>query len=365
MLLERHIVENLMGCRMGHCYGHTFSDPVSRWAMQRAIAKIGGGPGTMVYGNTTAYGGNIPENYAALAASGIDIMAQKRLPTGHAVNPVPVTEAVRIPDVDEIIDANLFANRMIERSGQALDLYDEERADQVTGRLVEAARQFTDNVLKAFEERDIDTRNPLEMLLALKRLGARRLEILYGPGATEPGSPSGRKAVVETPVIAELNAQAGKILERTVSFADALRRSPPCICVATTDVHEYGKVLLEKVLGELDARLVDAGVSVDADVLCRQALETNADAIAISTYNGIALGFLTSLREEMSNQGLDIPVFIGGKLNQVPADSNSSLPVDVTAELAGLGAHPCSTIEDMIESLASALDLKAMATSNS
>lgn len=32
---------------------------------------------------------------------------------------------------------------------------------------------------------------------------------------------------------------------------------------------------------------------------------------------------------------------MGGRLNQVPDDSNSGLPMDVTADLAALGVVPC------------------------
>jgi len=357
VLLERHIVETLMGCTMGHCYGHTFSDPVSRWAMQRGLAQLGGGPGTMVYGNTTSYGPDLTENYASLAAYiGIDIMAQRRLPTGHAINPVPVSEALRIPDIDEIIDANLFANRLIERTELAAPLYDEAHVDRITSQLVDGANRFYRAVLAAFGDRGIDTQNPFEMLLSLKRMGARRLEALYGPGTADTASPTGRKAVIETPVIMELNTKALEVLDNAEPYADIIRRSSLRICVATTDVHEYGKILVEKVLDELDVILIDAGVSIDAHNLCQQAVDHKADAIAISTYNGIAQSFLSRLKTEMEACDLDIPVYIGGKLNQVPDDSNSSLPVDVSGDLAAMGAIPCATIEYMIEKMAALIN---------
>jgi hypothetical protein len=44
-------------------------------------------------------------------------------------------------------------------------------------------------------------------------------------------------------------------------------------------------------------------------------------------------------------------VLIGGRLNQVPSGSNSSLPVDVSAELAAGGAIVCREIEDAVPAL--------------
>ena len=73
--------------------------------------------------------------------------------------------------------------------------------------------------------------------------------------------------------------------------------------------------------------------------------------LALLSAVGIALGYLESLRQEMAGLGLDVPIFIGGKLHQVPDDSPSSLPVDVTDQLQALGAFVCHRVEDMLEKL--------------
>jgi cobalamin-dependent methionine synthase I len=119
-------------------------------------------------------------------------------------------------------------------------------------------------------------------------------------------------------------------------------------CLATTDVHEYGKILVAAVLEDLAVRIVDAGVSTDPDVIVRIAREGSADFIALSTYNGVALDYIQRLRSVMEDQELAIPVFIGGKLNQVLEDSKDSLPVDVTKELDSEGVITCQTVEDMV-----------------
>jgi len=49
---------------------------------------------------------------------------------------------------------------------------------------------------------------------------------------------------------------------------------------------------------------------------------------------------------------LSLPVFIGGKLNQVPHASNPSLPVDVSAELEQAGALPCHDMSVFLARLA-------------
>ncbi|MGI9512229.1 MAG: cobalamin-dependent protein, partial [Anderseniella sp.] len=105
VLLERHI-GTLAGVEISHCWGHHFSDPVRRLAFHLALADVSNTPGTMIYGNTTSYRGSREENFASLSAYlSIDIAGQLLQPTGHAINPVPVTENQRIPDVAEVIEA--------------------------------------------------------------------------------------------------------------------------------------------------------------------------------------------------------------------------------------------------------------------
>ncbi len=354
VLLERHIVEGLIGGRIGHCYGHMFSDPLSRLSFQRALAHSTEAPGTMVYGNTTAFVADEAENYASLASYLlVDIVAQRTLPSGHAINPVPVTEAKRIPEIDEIVDAHLFANRLVEKAGGLGRLVDTEVAEATATRLVEGGERFKERVLAGLGEAGIDVANPFEMLLSLRRVGARRLEELFGPGPADAARPRGRAPVVQATTFVELQENAAQHLAAIDEAArGAIAAADLAACVATTDVHEYGKILVENVLGGLGVRMIDAGVSTDPDVLADKALSGGADFIALSTYNGVALDYLRRLHGEMEARGLRLPVFIGGKLNQIPDDSNTSLPVDVSAELEAAGAVACGRIGDMLEHLA-------------
>ena len=75
------------------------------------------------------------------------------------------------------------------------------------------------------------------------------------------------------------------------------------------------------------------------------------DFIALSTYNGIALTYVKALKQELSALDIDVPIYVGGRLNQVPSTSNTSLPVDVTNAVAQAGAIPCEAVEGMLERL--------------
>ena len=354
VLVERYIVGELIGGHVSHCYGHTFSDPLTRSAFQQALANVSETPGTMIYGNTTAFTAEPVENYATLANYLlIDILAQKTAPTGHAVNPVPVSEALRIPDIQEIIDAHIFCHRLIEHAAKLQPLIDMEAASPTAELIETGGRQFFKAILAGLEGIGIDTKNPFEMLLALRRIGAKHLEQLYGPGKPGPTNADVRLPMVKASPISELQNHAQRCLDALdPETRETIRGAQLVGCLATTDVHEYGKLLLETVLQQLGVQLVDAGVSIDPDVLAETARGKKVDFIALSTYNGVALDYLKRLRNEMDRHKSNIPVFIGGKLNQVPEGSQDSLPVDVSHELRAVGAIVCYEVKDMLKQLA-------------
>ena len=353
VLIERYIVDELIGGHVSHCYGHTFSDPLTRLAFQRALAQVTETPGSMVYGNTTIFGASEVENYANLASYLlVDIVAQRTHPTGHALNPVPVSEAMHIPEIEEVVDAHIFANRLIQRAEGYEALFDLQAAERIADRLVAAGRRFKARVLDGLAEIGIDTANPLELLLALRRIGAKRLEELFGPGEPREDQPRKRTPVVRATTIAAMEAQGeGAIASLGQPDQEQIRRAGFTACVTCTDVHEYGKILIETVLRQIGVEVADAGVSADPEQVASRARAAGADFIAVSTYSGVALYYLHALRQEMARIGLDVPIFIGGKLNQIPDDSRSSVPVDVTEQLQALGAVVCHRVEDMLERL--------------
>jgi len=353
VLVEQYIVTELLGAPIAHCYGHTFSNPMTRFAFQRVLAGVSDTPGSMVYGNTTSYGDSRIANYASLAAYLlVDIAAQSRRPTGHALNPVPVSEAERIPEIEEIVDAHLFAHSLLGRTRDAFNVFVKANdAEALSLRLVAAGQRFKGRLLDGLEAAGIDIRNPFELLLTIRRLGARRLESLFGPAAEPEGAK--QRPIARSPYRDSLDSITQKCLgEVDTATAERLRGAGLTVCVASSDVHEYGKLLVEDLLRTLGVTVVDAGVSVDPDALAANAYENGADFIALSTYNGIALSYVRELMSALAQTGAPVAVFIGGKLNQIPDASNSGIPVDVSAELAAAGAVPCRTPSDMLTRLA-------------
>lgn len=347
VLIERHIIQNLVGAEIGHCYGHHFSDPLSRLAFQRALAEVGTAPGTMIYGNTTAYRGTTGANFASLSNYlMVDAVGQLTRPTGHAINAVPVTENERIPEIDEVVAAQLFAGRMIELSQGWAGLIDEAVVTAMAARIVSGGRAFAAATLRGLEAAGVDITCVFQLLLALRRMGARQLEAAYGAGQPDSTAAGGRAPLVPATILTELAEMADHALAAARPDLTGLR-----VMVATSDVHEHGKMLIEEILRRLGAVVLDGGVSTDPSVLAKQVAAEHPDAVAISTYNGVALDYYSELR----SQGISVPILIGGRLNQIPAGSNSSLPVDVGDQLATAGAIVCRAAADLPERLAQIL----------
>jgi hypothetical protein len=197
VLVEKHIVEELVGARLSHCYGHHFSSPLLRLAFHRALAEVSAGVGTMIFGNTVSYRASRAGNYASLASYlQADIWALRRQGTGHAINPVPVTENERIPDIDEIVDAQLFAARLVEHTAASQDLVDLDVVDTIATKLVDGGRRFARNVLDGLTERGIDVSDAGAVMLALRRIGPKRLEEHFGAGPSDAAAWGGRRAFV-------------------------------------------------------------------------------------------------------------------------------------------------------------------------
>ena len=344
VLVEKHIVEALIGARVSHCYGHHFSDPLGRAAFHAALARVTDTPGTMIFGNTVAYQSAPAGNYASLASYLLtDILALGRWPLGHAVNPVPVTENLRIPDVEEIIDAQIFAHRLAQHAPGYGAVFDWARVEALADRLVAGGQRFAAALLAGLGERGVDITDPAALMLAIRRMGPKRIEALFGPG---PDSPRGRAPLIPAEWARELQQMADDWTARQTALPHPVR-----ICLGTTDVHEHGKFLVEHALHGIGAQVLDAGTAIDAEVLVEAALSGGAEAIAISTYNGVAMTYARAVLAALSARGARLPVLIGGKLNEIPPDSNTGLPVDVTTELAAAGCLPCLGLDDMLAAL--------------
>jgi len=344
VIIEKYIVEDLIGARASFCFGHHYSNPQTRAAFHAALARLTDTPGSMIYGNTVAYRAQPAANYASLASYLLaDLVALGRNPTGHAITPIPVTENQRIPDADEILDAQLFAARLSVCAAHYAAMMDFSTTDALATKLLAGGRRFAETVLAGLGERGVDTTDPAALMLAIRRLGAHQMERLWGVGPLENGS---RHALMAADWAEELDEAADNWVAKHREAAGDIGGLR--VVIGTTDVHEHGAYLVRRTLEGLGAEVIQAGVAIDADQLVARALESGAAAIAVSTYNGVGLAYARALRRELQARGQSLPVMIGGLLNEIPRDSNSGLPVDISEEIRTTGAIVCRSLDDML-----------------
>jgi len=79
-------------------------------------------------------------------------------------------------------------------------------------------------------------------------------------------------------------------------------------------------------------------------------IETDADAVVITTHNGVARSFGQRLMEGLRDTPSGgVPVFMGGVLNEDV--DGSAVPIDVRADLNATGIETPGTIGRLIEAL--------------
>lgn len=346
--LERYICEELLGARMAHCFGNLFNDPMVRIIFNSAMGKINTyhTPGTMIYGNTIDFGFNMPKNYAAVTSYAMaDAIGQMICPSGHAITPIPVTEAIRVPAVDEIIDAHNTVDMAIEAAAYYKDYVDVQKIEAEADLLVACGNVFFERVLNGLDDQNIDINHAGEVLAALKAIGVTQLETYYGVGKKESGAMRGRVPVRPTSIVKEIDKQQTKIMSGISGLSEQPLKGINVI-VASTDVHEFGKEISKNVLVKAGAEVFDLGTTVAIEELADTIIETGSEAVLISTYNGIAYSFAKGMMERFNELNIDIPIVMGGRLNE-PMDGND-LPVDVAVKLSATHAAEAIKAADLI-----------------
>ena len=344
-MLERYIVEELIGARLTHCIGGLTRDPVKRAGWVLALHKIHQGEqvGSMIYGDTLSFGREFEKNRAVTAEYLMwDILVQLHAPSGHAVLPLPVTEAIRIPSADEIIEAQLFG-RQVEASARRLYPHvDFSAAEDFADIVCREGRAIYTNALSGLDDLGVDIRNPLSVLYVLKKLGPGGFEQLFAVDSQARQSP-----------LTDMFAMSQSVIdEHRPMFLDASFRSRVKgmrLLVASSDVHEHAAGALAQLLGEADAEVVYLGAEQDPADLVSALRQQPADVLLLSTHNGMALEYANQLKRLLAAESISLPVIMGGVLNQKVDEQ--ALPVAVVDELRALGMHPAISLPGLVKLL--------------
>jgi methylmalonyl-CoA mutase cobalamin-binding subunit len=344
-MLERYIVEELTGARLSHCIGGLTRDPVKRAGWVIALQRIHQGQhvGSMIYGDTISFDRDYERNRALTAEYLLwDMLAQMRCPSGHALLPLPVTEALRIPSADEIIEAQLFGRRVEETARRLYPHVDFSAAEGFADTVVGQGERIFDNALAGLAGLGVDTRNPLQMLYCLKKIGARGFEERFADDFAD-----GESVSTDIYAMAQDTLDAHRPMFAGEEFRARTRGRR--FMVASSDVHEHAAGALAELLGEAGAAVDYLGAEQNPADLVSALRRRPADALLVSTHNGMALEYARQLKTLLDEAGISLPVVIGGVLNQKV--DGQALPVPVIDELRALGMRPALALPALNELL--------------
>jgi methylmalonyl-CoA mutase cobalamin-binding subunit len=344
--LERYIVETLLGARISHCIGGLTTDPIKRMGWVFALQEIHDHDclGSMIYGDTLSFTRNFPRNWGVVGEYLLwDILAQLECPTGHAVLPLPITEAIRIPSAIEIAEIQSYG-RQVEQTARRMHAFVDFRpARTFAHRIVTAGKTVYNRALAGLADAGVDITNPLQLLYILKHLGPIQFELEFGMGDLDF---TGKR---RTPLVpTDISLQSLRTIEEYIPqfTTDKMQElmGKRRLLLASTDVHEHAIYVLRELLCEAGAEVIYLGAEQNPIDVAKAVQEYEAEVILISTHNGMALEYAQRLQMELHRFHLKTPVLMGGVLNQkVP---NHPLPVDVTKDLNQLGIHTNAHLEN-------------------
>jgi methylmalonyl-CoA mutase cobalamin-binding domain/chain len=353
-MVERYISEELIGAAYSPSWGGLTQSPVIKSAVTLALEAVNYDKVPFLYtqGDTI---GNTPDFDANMAVLNTDVLFMKmvdvRYRLGTAPIAVPVTETARIPSWDEVATVQTISRRLDDYVPLVEPVIDWGKIEATRDELVRGGRAFYESVITGLSSAGIDVRDPAQMLLVLKRLGSQRCEELFGAGAPDPEFPRGRRPVLETDLVKATMEERERLLAelRTKGEEEAVRGMK--VLVTSTDVHEFAEFLLTSTLAAAGTEVIDFGINRDPEDIVKAVIETDADAVVISTHNGVARAFGQRLMKELEVAGArDVAVFMGGVLNEDV--DGSQVPIDVSADLNASGIQTPGKIDRLVDALA-------------
>jgi methylmalonyl-CoA mutase cobalamin-binding subunit len=207
---------------------------------------------------------------------------------------------------------------------------------------VSAGKTIYDRAIAGLKDFGVDIADPVRLLYTLKHLGPYYFESMFGLGEWDPAIKR-RKPLAPTDVFQQSLQTVERCLPQFSSDEIKTLMSNRRLLLASTDVHEHALFVLQELLHQAGAEIINLGAEQDPIDVATAVGLNQVDAILISTHNGMALEYAQQLRAELQRRRLDVPVLMGGVLNQKTEDQ--ALPVDVRAELRQLGFHTSAQLD--------------------
>ena len=349
VMIEHYIIEDLCGARMVMGYGGLLSEIVPRIAFCLACEKLFGSKDKMFVvdynGSTnTAWNHDIEANYGIGAQEMLlQAVVNQHYDLAVAHKPVSITEAIRVPTLDELLNITRCGLGVMEKAKEWEEIIDFNKFEEMRDLLVDKGRIFFSNILRTFKEAGVNIRDPLEMIVTLKRFDPVKLETELHPSITETG-----KFQIYVPTV--LYKQTMQKKEESVSALinkgySHCMAGQKVICVSA-DGHSYGLLLIRQLWEELNAETINGGVYMEPASTLDLADEEGAELIAISIHCGQCLDYAKQIMELAKRRNKKYRIAMGGVLNAMLPDHAE--PVDVADLVKELGVLATNDFEEQV-----------------
>lgn len=278
------------------------------------------------------------------------VLLERKFKTGASFLSVPISEKVAIPTVEEMLDMTGACQRTVEQAPYYEQLIDWTVIEELRDKIKEFSDVMFDNFMTGMKEAGIDTTNPIEMMVVLKKMDPTKFEKLFHPSIVNEG-----KERVAPLLPAALWSAAEKmavdIIDRYKGTETAERLKNRRICVVSGDLHYFGLYVITRALESLGADVIDGGTSMEAVDVLDIADEYGVEDICVSLHNGQALPYARALKELSEARGEKRNFYLGGVLTSF-INEGDDVPSDVTEHIREMGLNTTESVNELIERLA-------------
>ena len=349
-LVENYVTHDLCGANFSISYGGLLTEMVPRMAFALAMHKLLSTPDhpALVYYNggtidqipddvNCNFGTGVPEMF-------IEVLFNLRYQTPTIISPVAVTECLRTPSLEELLDIAAAGIRSETKAQQWLPLINWTPIEEMAQLLMDKGTAFFHNVLDGLSAAGVDIHDPLQIIMILRRFNPVRFEQTFHPSTDEFGS-------FKPYCPSQLSRQTMDMKDAITKDLKARNydlRGRRVIC-ASADGHSYGLMLVDRVYSDLGATVVNGGVALEPAMLLDLADEEGIDTLCISTHCGQCLSYAKQLVELMNARRHPYRIAMGGMFTALLP--GSKLPEDVQHLIRETGVLASNDIAEQIEFL--------------
>ena len=349
-LLEHYIIHDLCHTRYQTALGGLLKEQKSRAAIpvaihqllsndeQRAISYMNGSTVTQWEHDITANYGSSGEEIM------FDCLVERKYKMGMALNTIAITERIAVPTAQALFDICSVGARAFEGAKYWEDMIDWTTMDEIVDYLKREGKLFFENTMNVLEEAGINTKDPLEIFMTLKKMNPNRFEKTFHHRVDENGNLNPKYPTVLGRQTVELREEIVADVKARGIEEDALKGKK--VAVVSGDGHTYGLIVVDSVLSAMGAEVINGGVDVDPPTALDLADEEGVKYIGISVHNGQGLDYAKQILDLAAKRGREYHIFMGGKLNAIlPGDS---VPTDVIDKINELGITATEDLYDQI-----------------